>query len=1176
MSGGDEQSPINSIMLRPGCKVKIQAGYSPILDESNTIFVGRITNVDFQEVTTIELMSDADVMEEPISEGVVTVFTGATVLESRTQDSGLASIFSKDDKSPAKGITAEEMNEQSDVLLSPVSRLKGVVGEVLSKVTYASRLNDYTVIPDVDVETDRAFSTVSPDAYNTIKQKVVNALSSGIQNITGTDFTIYHNRQLLENVNISNSTLDTTYAGVIGTAERMYEKYLPNSWIDGWISYNESAWQTMQEINLLLPNYVLTTRPFDTRATLVWGHEEGYYRYRRTFPMASLVATCLYPKLLDVSRSNEPKYRTMMRYVDALTETKKQQQVNIGNALDTWVIYDALKLYNSVVPSRAIGESMGVLNFNNVLMHNDIPVTITDPSTDARVGEFMYSILFNNAKYDDITNFVNAVNTGYREALIRTTFESTGKEEFTRSVMSLKLKDITSDSLVGFVGNMPVSSMFDFSLSGGISFDSVMKYDKNRIARSDMLKDVGKITSMTVLHSKVLFSICLEYAAENIFNYMMNIAATRSGNHRRIVDMHVKTSGIDIVDNSIQLNQPYNCVDLTFPDASEEPDDAGMSTASDIVSPSTKRKSQPFPIHYKLKPYTYKSYAYYFKNANIMSYMRSGVISTAVSSILSRLISDTYSGTITLVGDPTIRAHDKILINDYNSDMYGFVRVKSHTLKINAQEGFISVIEPRMVTRADGKLKSSLIENALSKLPYLLGFAAILLSLKVGGGFAKRALRRTKIEMAKGTAGISGSLLTGLTRVKNVATGKMSGETGPWTEKIKAFVARISDSALGRRLMAMTTFNTLKALEQEAAINRALLKILKQPASLRRIADHNVVFIDTMGTKQAGVIADDILKEFTLLKNATEGGRKELYLFLEKNGLKAEDLFVKDDINNIALQALQSATSTINKETNGLLSLKNAMNESVLAEKISIKAQTQFEREFEKLLDTRLRQMLTDTSINNMDIEALEIAKLSKEFCKKTFSVGSPLTNGTRDAIGTFKKNVQSEVDTIAGAKPAETASRIEKAEYDAIREILHNDIESATFGSLGKWDDFLKTGKSLLWIGTKYLLADYLLESGRDLAELALTVKSTADSVTLAPMWFRGEPFLAGLEGMTKLEGDEAGLNDILKARWENIGEGFKHTFDSYEELLYQARSEIRDAGIAGEIRGSSAVTGE
>ena len=61
----------------------------------------------------------------------------------------------------------------------------------------------------------------------------------------------------------------------------------------------------------------------------------------------------------------------------------------------------------------------------------------------------------------------------------------------------------------------------------------------------------------------------------------------------------------------------------------------------------------------------------------------------------------------------------------------------------------------------------------------------------------------------------------------------------------------------------------------------------------------------------------------------------------------------------------------------------------------------------------------------------------------------------------------------------------------------------------------------------------------------------STSNAVSIT-LFYRGNPFVAGLDGMDKIDGENAGLYDIIKTRvsaaWSGIGEAL---FDDSQEII-------------------------
>jgi hypothetical protein len=107
-------------------------------------------------------------------------------------------------------------------------------------------------------------------------------------------------------------------------------------------------------------------------------------------------------------------------------------------------------------------------------------------------------------------------------------------------------------------------------------------------------------------------------------------------------------------------------------------------------------------------------------------------------------------------------------------------------------------------------------------------------------------------------------------------------------------------------------------------------------------------------------------------------------------------------------------------------------------------------------------------------------------------------------------------------------------------------------------------------WIGG-LMIADWGLSSVRDLAEMALITVHTQDPVIISPLFFRGEPFVAGLEGINKKEGEDLGFLGIMRGKFQDavsaIGRAIHDPFVSaYHEASLE---EVRRLGISQGQRG-------
>ena len=84
----------------------------------------------------------------------------------------------------------------------------------------------------------------------------------------------------------------------------------------------------------------------------------------------------------------------------------------------------------------------------------------------------------------------------------------------------------------------------------------------------------------------------------------------------------------------------------------------------------------------------------------------------------------------------------------------------------------------------------------------------------------------------------------------------------------------------------------------------------------------------------------------------------------------------------------------------------------------------------------------------------------------------------------------------------------------------------------------------------------NWAYDSVKGFAELYLLTEYTADRVTLAPMWFRGEPLVSGLEGITKKDSEDVGFFGIMGQRLGLMKEGITHSIsDPWLNAMYRVK---------------------
>ena len=102
--------------------------------------------------------------------------------------------------------------------------------------------------------------------------------------------------------------------------------------------------------------------------------------------------------------------------------------------------------------------------------------------------------------------------------------------------------------------------------------------------------------------------------------------------------------------------------------------------------------------------------------------------------------------------------------------------------------------------------------------------------------------------------------------------------------------------------------------------------------------------------------------------------------------------------------------------------------------------------------------------------------------------------------------------------------------------------------------ENIIRIGKTALGYATIVGAVDII----QDITESYLILTATSNALTLSPLFMRGIPMLAGVDGMDKVDMEEAGMWSITKARFANITEVLEDsTVNKYQELMFDLSRE-------------------
>src|SRR5699024_2753630 len=78
-------------------------------------------------------------------------------------------------------------------------------------------------------------------------------------------------------------------------------------------------------------------------------------------------------------------------------------------------------------------------------------------------------------------------------------------------------------------------------------------------------------------------------------------------------------------------------------------------------------------------------------------YYDEGVAMKITASSLRNYVKDMYDGYLTVMGDPSAKPHDMMILNDFYSKMSGPSDIKEVTHIMNHESGFITMIKPDVI-----------------------------------------------------------------------------------------------------------------------------------------------------------------------------------------------------------------------------------------------------------------------------------------------------------------------------------------------------------------------------------------------------------------------------------------------------------------------------------------------
>jgi hypothetical protein len=167
-----------------------------------------------------------------------------------------------------------------------------------------------------------------------------------------------------------------------------------------------------------------------------------------------------------------------------------------------------------------------------------------------------------------------------------------------------------------------------------------------------------------------------------------------------------------------------------------------------------------------LRPSQIRTYSTFQKNAASREYWDTEYKFITANSILANLMKDYYGGTITLIGDPYIRANDIIYIDDVKKDMWGMIGVEEIHHMFSKETGFVTTVVPDLETtiRMNPTSESPLLQVFLHSIDVISRFAAARQFINFGKNIFGSMLSKKTIESAYSTVNNLGQTSTNVAK----------------------------------------------------------------------------------------------------------------------------------------------------------------------------------------------------------------------------------------------------------------------------------------------------------------------------------------------------------------------------------------------------------------------------
>lgn len=627
----EENKNVSAIMLKPGCMVQIRMGYKAILNEDEIVFTGEIADIQGDEILTITCQGHGAPLTQMIGTG--------------------------------EGITAGGTLEAINYGLN---RVRTILFQIIDAVDGMDRLGGKTIRGNIsEIYHDDVMPLINTIGYN--------ILHSGLKSVIGED----------NYKNIVGDVIDTKWRNILLHEESGFGQSL----ITKWLIYNETAWDSLQDLCLQFPNTICTVRPYDDEATLIIADRDDYYQFTDVTLGSNKYLFDSIKKLRKVTENKEKSIAFIQNAFINLSGNKDSIIQNRGLV--------ALYITGVMQLMRTFGTFGETQNIDSIRQQIEAVYNTVDGQINAGDANSLITITEKKIQetYDRLSESNKDADDDSDDAMFDAAIQSIIENALTAKT---RVNDINRALLMRQQGIKPDNETAKTIASQNSdeinkAADSSNKYDIYTKIGEQLLIDTQQH-----VNGSIAYVVC---------KILLKKVLAASSQHRAISESHYKSSDSTIIKNDIMLQDGYNKVKMTYMDKNMAASviDSLTSGLLNIASMNIRNIDNPsahreinIVASPSLRPSGVNTYTTFQKNASALEELMTERKYAVGNQILANLMRDYYGGSLTVMGDPYIQPYDRVFVDDKKRDMWGFVGVKEVHHMFSKESGFVTVISPEM------------------------------------------------------------------------------------------------------------------------------------------------------------------------------------------------------------------------------------------------------------------------------------------------------------------------------------------------------------------------------------------------------------------------------------------------------------------------------------------------